>query len=176
MGRRTANLAWAYCRTCNEYKGMSWQQRGCKYYFRKWCVECYSALKADGKKQWAAENVEYLKEYHARKYARNIKNAKIVQKRYYDKWKKVVFDHYGNECECCGEQESKFLTLDHKNDDGAQHRKNVGVGSILFRWLVKNKFPKNFRILCFNCNSGRFHNGGMCPHETKTYQPSNWIV
>ena len=166
------------CTKCQEIKKFQHYRKvnGGKYYYRDYCVQCWSASRREYQKAYAKRNAEHLTKYHAEKYLRTRETGRIVRKRYYDKWKKVVFDHYGNSCVCCGETEPRFLTIDHMNNDGAQHRKDVGMGSVLFRWLVNNSFPKDFRILCFNCNSGRFHNGGMCPHETKAYQPSNWIV
>lgn len=79
----------------------------------------------------------------------------------------VVFDYYGWQCECCGESEPKFLTIDHVRNDGAKMRKLHGVGSRLYRWLIKHNFPEGFRTLCCNCNFGRARNGGVCPHELK---------
>lgn len=72
---------------------------------------------------------------------------------------------YGGECVCCGEKEGAFLSIDHVNNDGAAHRKEL-KGNRIYAWLHKNGYPKDrFRILCFNCNQGRRVNGGVCPHE-----------
>lgn len=82
--------------------------------------------------------------------------------------KLIVFNHYSNghpTCICCGEDNINFLTMDHINGDGAKHRKEMGRGGgILNNWLIKNNFPKGFRILCMNCNwaIGQY---GHCPHE-----------
>lgn len=76
----------------------------------------------------------------------------------------MVFAHYGKRCVCCGESGDRFLTVDHiqpigsKNRDANGHRK-------MYDWLVMNKFPPGFQILCWNCNVGRYHNGGICPHQ-----------
>jgi ribosomal protein L37AE/L43A len=35
-----------------------------------------------------------------------------------------VLEHYGNKCTCCGETINDFLTMHHKNNNGAEHRKN----------------------------------------------------
>ncbi len=179
MGRPDiTNLAWAYCKTCNEYKAMSPMQRsgGGKYYYRKWCTQCYTEMKSPYRKEYQAKNAEYLNRYHAIKYQRTKASGKLARKRYYDKWKKQVFDHYGYQCVCCGEDEHRFLTIDHMNDNGAQQRELVGAGYVFFKWLVANNYPNDYRVLCHNCNTGRFRNGGKCPHETRKYLPSNWIV
>lgn len=74
---------------------------------------------------------------------------------------------YGGRCECCGEDEPRFLTVDHPNDDGAQHRRDTGGGSHFYTWLRRQGFPPEYRLLCFNCNIGRARNGGVCPHERR---------
>jgi hypothetical protein len=91
-------------------------------------------------------------------------SANDRQKKYQRKNKKKVFDHYGRVCVCCGEDEPLFLTIDHINNDGYAHRKEVGGGSGFYRWLVLNGFPAGFQTLCWNCNCGRRLNGGVCPH------------
>lgn len=78
--------------------------------------------------------------------------------------KKAVFDHYGNRCECCGETRPEFFTIDHLNNDGAKHRKEMGRGFKIHKWLLKHRFPDGFRLLCYNCNCSRGHYG-YCPHE-----------
>lgn len=81
--------------------------------------------------------------------------------RYWD----LVITHYGG-CVCCGEETKEFLTIDHVNGNGQEHRKEIGGGgATLARWLVENDFPEDLRLLCFNCNLGRERNGGVCPHE-----------
>jgi len=79
------------------------------------------------------------------------------------KWN-LVLKHYGGKCECCGEIETMFLTVDHINGGGKEHRKKVGNLQV---WLANQGFPDGFRLLCYNCNSGRSRNGGICPHMEK---------
>ena len=74
---------------------------------------------------------------------------------------------YGGKCECCGEVEPRFLTIDHKNGNGKEHRKSVGRGWRMYLWLAKQGFPKDdYRLLCYNCNCARGQYG-RCPHEEK---------
>lgn len=75
---------------------------------------------------------------------------------------------YGGACKCCGESESVFLELDHVNDDGAAHRREIGRGSKRTYAVLKRRgWPQEgHRLLCANCNQGRARNGGICPHET----------
>lgn len=81
-----------------------------------------------------------------------------------------VFTHYSKgtpKCACCGEKEIKFLSVDHINNGGAKHRKELGIvgGGIRFYfWLQKNKLPEGFQILCHNCNQAK-GSYGICPHK-----------
>lgn len=71
---------------------------------------------------------------------------------------------YGSKCSCpgCPEKGLDFLTIDHINDDGRQHRRKNG--SNLYSWLRRNGFPKDrFQLLCFNCNCAKWCYG-ICPH------------
>jgi len=82
----------------------------------------------------------------------------------------AVFAAYGGyTCNCCGETESLFLSIDHINNDGAEERKSGkynGSGSAFYGWLRKNKFPSGYQVLCMNCQVGKHKNGGVCPHQT----------
>jgi len=93
-----------------------------------------------------------LKEYHS-----------IYGKEYRAKIRNQVFDHYGWTCFCCGENHPEFLTIDHINNDGATHRKEIGTNYI-YNWLIKNNFPEGFQTLCMNCNFAK-ELYGVCPHE-----------
>jgi len=88
--------------------------------------------------------------------------------------KEEVYAAYGGyKCSCCGETEPMFLTVDHINNDGASHRKSLSpnghsVGSArIYRWLKNNGYPEGFQILCMNCQFGRKHNNGTCPHQSR---------
>jgi hypothetical protein len=84
------------------------------------------------------------------------------------KLKREVKEAYGSVCICCGETLLQFLTIDHINEDGAKHRREIGRTS-LYKWLKRNNYPKdNFQLLCFNCNCGKRINGGICPHKNQT--------
>lgn len=78
-----------------------------------------------------------------------------------------VLKAYGEVCQCCGEREEAFLTLDHGNDDGSVDRVLIGEGGNFYRKLERDGYPqdKQLRVLCFNCNCGRSINGGICPHK-----------
>lgn len=84
--------------------------------------------------------------------------------------REFVYTAYGNKCACppCGEIRWQFLTLDHVNDDGAEHRKQEpNTSKALVEWAYKNGCPPSLRLHCWNCNNGRERNKGVCPHLTE---------
>lgn len=93
------------------------------------------------------------------------------QREYLNNYRKTVKDlvykaYGGFICNCCGKTEVTFLSIDHVNNDGNKHRKEIkGYGNALYAWIKRNNFPPGFQVLCFNCNHGRFLNGGLCPHK-----------
>ena len=100
---------------------------------------------------------------------------KIHRSREETKLKLDIIYGYGGQCTCCGEKEIIFLTIDHINGDGNQHRKQQKMkGAVFYRWLRKNNFPNGFQVLCRNCNWGKYANGGLCPHQDKD-KDSIWI-
>lgn len=77
--------------------------------------------------------------------------------------KQSIINKYGGKCICCGEKYIEFLTMDHINGDGAQHRKKIGRGN-LYKWIITHNYPNTFRVLCYNCNCSIGHYG-YCPHS-----------
>ena len=77
-----------------------------------------------------------------------------------------VLAAYGNSCICCGEKVQDFLAIDHISNNGSVHRKkeSIGTGTSTYRWLKRNGYPKDFQILCHNCNWAK-HLHGVCPYH-----------
>src|SRR5688572_10940816 len=74
-------------------------------------------------------------------------------------YKEAVMNVYTNgegTCRHCGQGDIDVLCLDHINDDGAEHRRQVGgkllAGLRMYRWITKNDYPPIFQVLCANCN------------------------
>jgi len=139
-----------------------------------YCKECHS-LKC--KSRYLANRETYLqyrREYHQRnrdKIIEQDRNARL-------KRKLQVLSHYGHgaaRCVCCGVTEYEFLTLDHIDASGADHRKQLkkeaGIGGhatgwFIYKWLLENGLPKGYQTLCFNCNVGKHRTKiNRCPHE-----------
>ena len=132
-------------------------KRGKKYPMGE-CKLCTKERRA----KFVAENYEKVRR-NDNKSCRN-KRARI---------KESVFVAYGGyKCACCGETEKSFLTIDHINNDGANHRRSItgkrhSAGYHTYIWIVKNGFPKGFQVLCMNCNHGKRMNNGICPHQVR---------
>lgn len=106
---------------------------------------------------------------------RTKQNRRRAHCRYLAKLRAEVFSRYGGpRCACCGEANPMFLSLDHINNDGAQHRREIAGknrgggwqnGWLFYVWLRRNNYPPlALQVLCFNCNLGKWKNRGTCPH------------
>lgn len=87
------------------------------------------------------------------------------------KIKDEVYSYYGGyKCNCpgCLITETYFLTIDHIENNGTQHRKAIKYVSIV-KWLKNNNFPSGYQVLCMNCQFGKKHNNGVCPCEGKPH-------
>ncbi len=158
------------CRDRDNAKHREWLKRATTS--RKAAGLC----KACGKKPICLRSITRCSDCLTRESSRNGEKQvrqNAYQREYYQRLKLQIIDHYTagkRVCACCGEADLRFLSIDHCNNDGAAHRKAFGVvgGIPLFRFIIKNNFPPDFQILCYNCNCGKHHNGGVCPHmETK---------
>lgn len=118
---------------------------------------------------WAKNNKDKRSIARRRRYAylKSINGLPVYKRNYSDSYKKLVLAHYGQNCICCGEDNTKLLTIDHIENNGKEHgtAKYRYKGIYLYRYLVKNNYPNGLRILCFNCNIGRKNNRGICPHK-----------
>lgn len=123
---------------------------------QKWHPAC--AKEADrlyAKQRWAKISEEERKKWQA-----------IDQQRNQER-RTMVLDCYGGKCTCCGETRKEFLCMDHINGGGLEHRKIAGMGTNMYRWIIRNNFPDTLRVLCHNCNmSLGFY--GYCPHERES--------
>lgn len=111
------------------------------------------------------ERARYLR--YRNKYKDNPEYKERRQKAWrntYAKLRAKMFEVYGEVCACCGESNKKFLTLDHIYDDGYLDRNKNGGGCNVLRNATTYINRDRFQILCWNCNSGRAMNGGVCPH------------
>lgn len=108
------------------------------------------------------------------KWRRAARKAKLdrsdIEKRKNSKYnyrrKIKCINAYGGKCVCCGESHWQFLSIDHINGGGREHRRQLGGHAYFYEWLKRHGYPKdNYRCLCYNCNQC-FGIYGYCPHNT----------
>lgn len=131
------------------------------------CKECRDKHNAWCKKP----DVYQRRSEQQSKWAKSEKAKPVLNRRdkkYYDKVREDVFEHYGKSCACCGEHRNEFLTIDHINGGGNKHRKEIfgkqEGGKRFWAWLRSSKFPDGYQTLCYNCNIAK-HIYGECPHQ-----------
>jgi len=135
--------------------------------------KCYKQHKSD----WAKSHRQYynnaVKKWRKQNHKKELMRIRLREKNI----KIKVMTHYSNGqpiCACCGESLLGFLTIDHINGCGSKHRKELGGnGTKLYRWLIRNNYPKGYQVLCYNCNCGRDKNGGICPHKSMNNLPQD---
>ena len=120
-------------------------------------------------KKWFQDNKEYNKKKSREWYQNNKERGREINLESNRKIKLIVLQRYGGKipkCKCCGEKEQCFLTIDHIEDNGAKHRREIkrGGGVAFYYWLKLNNYPKGYQVLCFNCNHAKSLYG-KCPHK-----------
>lgn len=134
------------------------------------CGPCYYALNWELVKDRPGPKKKLHEHYLARK---EKDNESLLSKgrEYKRKLKIEVLTHYSLKgylsCSCplCDIMIPEFLSLDHIDGKGAEHRKELTSGTI-YQWVRNNGFPQGFQTLCHNCNQSRSwkRNNGVCPH------------
>lgn len=109
--------------------------------------EAHPGKKAAWNKAWIENNRD---RYNASKFI------------YREKLKREAILRYGNgeiKCARCGFENIDALCLDHINDNGAEHRKELSISSRgnsgginTYEGLKRAGWPDGLQVLCFNCN------------------------
>lgn len=105
---------------------------------------------------------KYSKSYKTSQHGNSICNK--LSRKYTQQLKEQVYSHYGKLCNCCGENNIDFLTIDHVNNDGHKDKKLGKTTKLIMSYIIKNNYPNSFQILCMNCNFGK-RKTGICPHK-----------
>jgi hypothetical protein len=137
------------CRKCDDEYHRQWRKKHRKInvIYRMQCIEhC---------RQYREKNRDKINEQQRQH--RKIYRKEVLDKRRQRNLNKKlqVINHYGGKCAICGELDPDLLTIDHINNDGAKHRREIGIknGNELYCWLIKNNFPPGFQVLCWNHNA-----------------------
>lgn len=147
-----------------EQRGAWWKQNRAQYNERirkGLCRKC-------GQRKPRKDRVtcHMCKRWQVNQYAERRTAIRASQKKYKETLRDAAFTAYGGYvCACCGDKHREFLTLDHVDGGGSAHRRIIGAGSsVIHLWLKRNNYPKNFRVLCMNCNFS-YGMRGYCPHQ-----------
>jgi hypothetical protein len=174
------------CTICNKLKEISQYYKNCRSRdgYMKHCSLCHKEMSRDwlnrnverrrirnriNTANYRIKNKEKCKEINKKCREKNgskyLENRRIVEKN-----KRIkIFDYYGGKCECCGESNYHFLSIDHKDSNGSVHRKQKRIN--IHDEIIRNNFPRDYQILCFNCNFAREFYGGkykICPHKSNS--------
>ena len=142
----------------NEHRKFNNIQAGCDTY--RW-------LKRNGYPpgfQVLCYNCQFRKKHIDAKPA-NPTHRQIQRMNYYAGIKKTCMEMYGGICRC-GESDLMVLSLDHTNDDGAEHRRSLNKsGAAFYLHLRKNGFPNDppLQVLCMSCQMRKRF--GLSPKE-----------
>jgi hypothetical protein len=112
---------------------------------------------------YRAENSDQIKETLRIWYERKRKDPEfvlLIKKKgrlYRELLKLTAIALLGGSCKACGESEPDFLVVDHVNNDGAEHRKELrtlGKGTSIPVYIeIRDGVPsREYQLLCWNCN------------------------
>lgn len=155
---KCCNYRVAHCKLCSSVKSKVWREKNkdkLKILQKKWYQNNKEKVRANALR-WTSEHKK-----------RHLDAANVWMKKSIKVRRLEFINAYGGKCECCGESEHEFLTLEHKMKDGQAHRKQVSTTHRILGHLKKAGWPKDrYGILCCNCNfSTRF--GKICPHTLR---------
>ncbi len=160
------------CRKCNISLGLSNWPKFLQNDHKNICIICYRKYQ----RQRRQSNPQHFRDLN-RNWINNNRERYMKQHRAYEKlWKKnhidhvrrksrewnkksrnknrsIVLKHYSPNliCQRCGCNNIHLLSIDHMNGDGAQSRKKLKTSYMIYRHIIKDNFPLNFQVLCWNC-------------------------
>ena len=106
---------------------------------------------------------EKYKELNKAWIAKNRERYNQAKSEYRFKLKVAAIDHYSGGKRCCNlcgfDADFDALCLDHINDDGAEHRRELGIssrnnvsGTTIYERLKAKGWMDGLQVLCANCN------------------------
>lgn len=142
-------------------KGHAYDEENTAYNARGdyYCRSCKREGASEWRRKQREKDPERLKRWSRESAARVTKRLRAES-----------VEAYGGKCVCCGEKEPLFLHLDHVNNDGAAHRRELfgegrgGNSLATMRWAKNNNWPNILQLKCHNCGMAEgFY--GRCPHN-----------
>jgi hypothetical protein len=150
-----------YCLDCNvELNDLNQKSYNIKRNY-KVCISCAkirSKKKSDKKKNDPKNNTPEI-----------LEQKRVERTIRVNRFKKEVLEQYGGcQCVCCPENNFEFLTIDHKEGGGNEHRRKLKEEGYLtiYGYLIENNYPDKdkYQVKCLNCNAAAGL-WGICPHE-----------
>lgn len=135
------------------------------------CSDCFRLKETKRKSQWRAQNRVTDRARTSRWNRNHREKVAAAKKRQSHTLRASVINAYGGICACrgCRISVTEFLSIDHIDNTGAKHRRQLGNTQAVYRWLKNHRFPKkNFQLLCRNCNMGKSEHG-VCPRFGKSH-------
>lgn len=155
-----------------------------KFFRRRKCQVCVNQADYEKQKRWVEKNPKKARERYrnyelrnnekrrlrwhtdpkykelmresARKYQKRNKELILQRARERNQtMRERVLTKYGGTCKHCGEQQMRFLCIDHVLDNGAEDRRVRGGTNGVYRYLDTNPISPEYQVLCFNCNSAK---------------------
>lgn len=129
------------------------------------------------RKQYMKTYMEKYRKEHSEKYRKLAKDwysknsERVLRQK--KEWREKAIVALGGICVCCGENDALFLTIDHVNNDGAEHRRLVNRG--YYRHIALGQLDYEMQILCSNCNSAKQWYG-ECPHKYRNIEEFSLAV
>lgn len=114
-------------------------------------------------------NCNWLKHFELKQKILSTKKENVQKRKVLNNLKNEVLGHYSKgktKCNCCGFDNPLALTMDHiQGRKDVKHRVDF-QGKLLYYWLRRNDYPKDFQVLCIMCNLAK-HDNDVCPHQLK---------
>lgn len=112
---------------------------------------------------WYHSNIDKIRSYYSKerrhKYYIDCKERHLAQsKEYHENNRLLVLSHYSKTetPSCCWNgcdiNDTDMLQLDHIDNNGSDHRKQLKTNKSIWRWVINSGFPEGFQVLCANHN------------------------
>lgn len=116
------------------------------------------------REQFKKYNEKYMSKPEAKAKRKHYEQTTLKESRWTKK--RTTMEHYSGKpahCQICGEQEIKFLTIDHIEGKKKVGHKRSLTGSKIIGYLIRNNYPTGYQVLDFNCNCAKSFVFGLKP-------------
>ncbi len=120
----------------------------------------------EARRRWGGRHPEKVLEKTRAYRKKHPERIRAYSRKWSQKLKRTIIELYGGNCNCCGETELEFLSIDHIKGGGRKELRKLNIRvTSFYRWLRKQPLNRRrYRVLCMNCQCG-FKFGRTCPHK-----------